>query len=657
MWVVTAALLLAAPAAEVADQPSAHADGSLLPDHQQLIADRVSTPALDKLLAEPKKNSSKGVVHSAIWEAKYGTKQAEPPKTTRHSAIWEAKHSGTKTSSSSKVDLRKTKSKDDEPEDHEDQGEQEEHEGHDEHKEPKQQEQQGQQGEQEGEFNDDKHKAINVVVSVMLFASLTFIMSLFYLVNYPDPQIRAQAWRAVSQTIVIFVSVLVFNASNGFVTWREDYSMPDTLDSLRVVPVARQHDAMPDTGDFFLAMAQLTFWILAFQFTVSVCAGVVFWNPDKWITGPKKAVDSPPLKEKDRSGAGEEKEEEKGEEQAEEKEGKKTPTADELEIATTASAMILGHVAGFAGINAFGVLMQLSPFADNFGLCLLAWLIAVVSIVGMVVGSEYLRDMCLRKLKGDWYESNLLHAKLHLLDHQAHHGGNDVIALVTSFLLIQLLRFGITGNLPDLYGGETTTQVESHTALQCWSLVIFALIGACFAGAGYFIRRNVSALPVRRLLLTFQLSMAMTKSWCFFFSGVWIIGSTGVAHVLEVSEESALLDVLLALALSGYAFFLIFVLDKLADADWTGPDADAFIYTFMGGLGILIGFAWEQAFERSLETVVEGAEDAHVHYPEPLLKALLASFIVILVLPAWRIWILRTTLQAQKEGGMEFVGE
>merc|ERR1719301_510240 len=123
MWVVTAALLLAAPAAEGADQPSAHADGSLLPDHQQLIADRVSTPALDKLLAEPKKNSSKGVVHSAIWEAQ---------------------HSGTKTSSSSKVDLRKTKSKDDEPEDHEDQGEQEEHEGHDEHKEPKQQEQQGQ---------------------------------------------------------------------------------------------------------------------------------------------------------------------------------------------------------------------------------------------------------------------------------------------------------------------------------------------------------------------------------------------------------------------------------------------------------------------------------------------------------------------------------
>ena len=353
MWVVTAALLLAAPAAEVADQPSAHADGSLLPDHQQLLADTSSTPALDKLLAEPKRNSSKGVVHSAIWEAKH----TEPPKTTtRHSAIWEAKHSGTKTSPS-KVDLRKTKSKEDEPEDQDDEGGQEEHEGHDEHEGGHEgPEQQGQQ--EEDEFNDEKHKAINVVVSVMLFASLTFIMSLFYLVNFPDPQIRAQAWRAVSQTIVIFVSVLVFNASNGFVTWREDYSMSDML-KLDALRVARQRDVMPDTGDFFVALAQLIFWILAFQFTVSVCAGVVFWQPDKWLTGTAKAVDAPALEDKDRS--------KNGEEKGEEKEGKKTPTADDLEIATTASAMILGHVAGFAGINAFGVLMQLSPFADSIG--------------------------------------------------------------------------------------------------------------------------------------------------------------------------------------------------------------------------------------------------------------------------------------------------
>ena len=48
---------------------------------------------------------------------------------------------------------------------------------------------------------------------------------------------------------------------------------------------------------------------------------------------------------------------------------------------------------------------------------------------------------------------------------------------------------------------------------------------------------------------------------------------------------------------------------------------------------------------------------AELHYPDPVIKAALASVVVILVLPAWRIWILRTTLQARKDGGMDYVME
>ena len=433
MWVVTAALLLAAPAAEVtlgsaavADQQVPHAGRNLLPQHQQLLADTTSTPLLDKLLAEPRKNSSKSVVHSAVWEAKH----AEPPKTTRHSALWEAKHPETKTLST-KVDLRKTiQGKDEDPkvqeqQEQQKQEQQEEQEEPEEQQEPEEPEEQEEQEEEVEE--DDTHRAINVVVSVMLFASLTFVMSLFYLVNWPDPQIRAQAWRAVSQTIVIFVSVLVFNASNGFVTWHDQYHF-EGLDALTKLRVAESL-AQPDTGDFLVAMAQLAVWILAFQFSVSVCAGVVFWQPDQLITGTARRVDAPALDDKDKTPKG-------GEELK--KGGQLTPTAADLEIATTASQMIIGHITGFAGINAFGTLMQLSPFADSVALCFLAWCVAVLGIVGMVVGSEMLRDACLRKLKGDWYASSLLQAKLQLLDHQAHHGGNDVIALVASFLLIQV---------------------------------------------------------------------------------------------------------------------------------------------------------------------------------------------------------------------------
>ena len=43
--------------------------------------------------------------------------------------------------------------------------------------------------------------------------------------------------------------------------------------------------------------------------------------------------------------------------------------------------------------------------------------------------------------------------------------------------------------------------------------------------------------------------------------------------------------------------------------------------------------------------------------PEPILKALLVFLIVILVLPAWRMYILKNALDAGKEGGMDYVGE
>jgi hypothetical protein len=288
---------------------------------------------------------------------------------------------------------------------------------------------------------------------------------------------------------------------------------------------------------------------------------------------------------------------------------------------------------------------------------LLAWLITVPAVTALVVGSEKLREACLKAAKGESYHSPDLQERLHRLDHQANHGGNDVVALCTSFLLIQLVRFGLTRNLPNLYGEESAAQVESHNRGQITLLLLIALLGACFAGASYFIRRKIASPAGKRSLLTLQLSMAMAKSWCFFFAGVWIMGSLGTASALKVSEDSALLDVLLALALSTYSFALIFALDKLADAEFTDNDADAFIYTFMGGLGILIGFAWEQAFERSLETVVLSADEQEDVMPEPILKALLVFLIVILVLPAWRMYILKNALDAGKEGGMDYVGE
>jgi hypothetical protein len=137
----------------------------------------------------------------------------------------------------------------------------------------------------------------------------------------------------------------------------------------------------------------------------------------------------------------------------------------------------------------------------------------------------------------------------------------------------------------------------------------------------------------------------MVHCWCLYFSGVWMMAASDVAEYIGVYEDSALLKVILACLLTVYAFVLIFALEKLASLEATGPKADQAIYTVMGSLGILVGFTWEQAFERSVSTVVQANPAA----PEPVLKAGLALFLVGMVLPAWRMYIILHTMKHSTE--------
>jgi hypothetical protein len=325
---------------------------------------------------------------------------------------------------------------------------------------------------------------------------------------------------------------------------------------------------------------------------------------------------------------------------------KKEVSHDTKHINSKAGCMLLAHVAGFAAINCFGILMRMEPFEINPGLAFLSLIIACTIVLLMVTAYRAIRHKFATGGTAD--DQNLL-------DEEAEEGGEDIMALLASFLVVQVFRYKLTDILPDGHGGESSYDIVTHMGtdhhnlwFQVVPLLAFGYLSAFFCGVIVFLNAMpsrfttfLSGHKVQQGVRMLTMTAAMVHCWCLYFAGVWMMAASDLAEYIGVYEDSALLKVILACLLTVYAFVLIFALEKLASLEATGPKADQAIYTVMGSLGILVGFTWEQAFERSVSTVVQANPSA----PEPLLKAGLALFLVGMVLPAWRMYIIIHTMK------------
>ena len=115
--------------------------------------------------------------------------------------------------------------------------------------------------------------------------------------------------------------------------------------------------------------------------------------------------------------------------------------------------MLLAHVAGFAAINCFGILMRMDPFETSWPMTFLAVLIACAIVLMMVTAYRALRT---KFATGGSEEDR------HLLEEEAEEGGEDIMALLASFLLVQVFRYALTGILPDGHGGEPADLIGTH---------------------------------------------------------------------------------------------------------------------------------------------------------------------------------------------------
>merc|ERR1719329_898772 len=87
--------------------------------------------------------------------------------------------------------------------------------------------------------------------------------------------------------------------------------------------------------------------------------------------------------------------------------------------------------------------------------------------------------------------------------------------------------------------------------------------------------------------------------------------------------------------------FGLIPLDKLADAEFTGPATDRAIRSLMAAMGILIGFSWEQCFDTSVDALAEKSNAEHITGAnQHSTKLFLSVFCAMILVPAWKRYIL-----------------
>eukprot|EP00435_Cladocopium_sp_Y103_P025657 s24_g6.t1 len=469
---------------------------------------------------------------------------------------------------------------------------------------------------------------VEVGFASTLLGAMVFLMSLTYFTNHSDQDIRRYTYEVISQTIAIFCAVMVFQ----YINEATDKAM-----------VYFEWDSLP----FLVHMTQMIVWYSALQFHLyyisfqgavalakhkfaevegihSSQQQVSVWTALQSLWGMEHITfsDLHPLDH-----------------------------IEDLQSQMTCWKVLLSHIAGFAAINAFGTLQQSEPWRKDWQS---ATIVVILAALTMLLIQWYF-DGQRRKVVESWkaaasvYDDRMeevYNECFVMWLEEAEEPEDNVLALTVSFLSVQAIRFWIAGTLPDVEGLdpwhlETTRSMEDVAALFAAGAIFcvgtFAL--DIYAGRHLEIENGEQEEP--RVVQVAMAACNQAFAWSLYFACKWNLAT----HVFrDAPEEKMLLQLELATAVSLLAFFAIWVLDKLADLEATGDETDHAIIQVIGGFSILVGFAWEQCFDRAIEVIAFNQEEIN-HVPPLMSKLLLAAICICIIIPAWRTWILPMVLR------------
>lgn len=479
---------------------------------------------------------------------------------------------------------------------------------------------QAEMAEEEEEFTE-----VDIGCSWTLTGALIFAMIIFYFVNWPDDDIKRYTWSIINTTLSIFVAVMSFQGCE------------EVLMEFVIHPIL---GAFP-TGSAAIARVLCGFgvflgWLAVAHLVIAWFAGLVCNGEDasklmerKWVVADAMRGDH-------------------GEEvpvanvvQGHHSKGIASVKGVEVFVSSRAVlhegyerrtkcwAMLFAHMAGFAMISAGGDLQHWDPFMSSPAY---SWLAVVICAVFLLLIFSF-TARCLYQEGGEFAEARKLYKE------EGKDAEDDIFCLAVSFLCVQSLRFTFSGSLPSKLGFYHSVETEARQATALYvsavAMVVVMVVTALFL-RGECVNARLKSLIVG--------TASMGFAWCVLFGTRAFFDSWSFLEEKKITPATIEGRVLLAMAASLFSCAVIVVLDKIEDGlqDSDGEQLHKLLKNIITGLSILIGFTWEHTFDGCVEAMSS-------LWSEKLLgKLTMTLTIVVIVVPAWRRFILAKVVDLQK---------
>mmetsp|Transcript_70414 Transcript_70414/g.111310 ORF Transcript_70414/g.111310 Transcript_70414/m.111310 type:complete len:544 (+) Transcript_70414:107-1738(+) len=418
---------------------------------------------------------------------------------------------------------------------------------------------------------------VHKTVSLLLCLFVGFVMTVFYLVNYPDEDIQNQAWQLLSRTISIFIAVLMYKSTKTILCEALHQSCENNLSDALSADFDPHGEV--DFGGILTSFGRwIIFWLL-FQVYLFWCSG---------------------------SGM-------------------------------VATSKLGGHIVAFSGLDAFTALQAgkgqfeilranpLNSLCCTMAVGVVLWLILEgAGLLRRCYASRRRRDQgAARGVAREWMK-------------ECSAAENEAASLIVGLLLSQTIRHAISGAHPPIHGGDP----KGKSSDQVIELFVIAIgLGALVMKLGMILRSLLSSprhkKGIGRMIRVIVDTVSMAMAWSLLYWGEWFIyNRTNDRGVGEGDRMTILLVV--AGVLSAFAFATIFVIVYASRHSFFEDSVDG-LNALSVAIGLVVGCAWEDVFIEAIGGVREmKLLDLKASYS----TLVFICFLCAVTLPGWMLYIL-----------------